>query len=507
MPYSIIALCVLSLLQCITAEPRPEFALGASVPRTNRVGDAADEAQAIISSVNESSEDFTIHSELPLLPSVLTVVQNVADEFETLATALVTSITTLASDSSGNVDTVFGEAVDAVADAIAFADDTLPGLTDPLVELIGRALVEKFEDSLEHIGKSLQALQVILNDLKTGAENAVAEAGRTTDISPTIISKNLKRTMVTQLVKALNLLRATVPVLKYTIDSTIEGISIADQYMLDLSDKVDSTIGENSSIADELDGIIEAIDDTVTDTMTAVGSDLEDLQTEYDALTNLATTDSAGQLTTLMAMFAANLEDLGDRDPTILTMLNSLKDSLIDVYDVVAPLFFIYDSYLVDALITTLVSNGNYSQYCFYKYKDFLIALLESISIEAAVCVDKEVQRLDYFRETIEKMLGLLFFDFEDISDDLTLCNGISDEDNLGECAASMAAIYTRLEDAFGDMFTLGYDVVSREVRATSNRLKICMRLSQSALLDSEIPQLVTKINDCAEFGPLAEED
>ncbi|XP_035907607.1 uncharacterized protein LOC118510191 [Anopheles stephensi] len=506
MRYSIVALCLLALLQHTAAEPRPEFALAAPVPGTNRVGVAATEAKTIISEVKTYPTSYAIRSELTLLPSLLTIVTNVATEFQTLGTAVVTSITNLASDTSGNVNTMFGAAVDAVANTITFADVTLPTLTSPLLQLTGNALVDKFKDSLTHISKALQALKVALNDLKAGATNAVAEAGSNA-ITSTIVSENLPRSMVTQLVTALQLLRATVPVLKYTIDSTVDGIKIGDQYMLDLSAKVDSTIGEKSSIAADLDGIIGSINKAITDTMTAVSTDLGNLQTGYATLTNLATAASAGKLSTALGLFAGNLAELAAKSPTILATLNTLKDSLIDVYDVASPLYFIYDSYLVNELITVLIGNGNYAQYCFYKYNDFLFALLETVAIEARECVDKEVERLEFFRRTVELMLNLLFFDFEDISGDLTVCNGITDATNLEECVASLSDIYTRLEESFGDMFAYGYDLVSREVKASSNRLKICMRMSQSSLGDTEIPLLMKNIAECSELGPAAEND
>ncbi|XP_050074509.1 uncharacterized protein LOC126562127 [Anopheles maculipalpis] len=504
MRFSIVALCLLALSQHAAAEPRPDFALAVSVPGTSRVGVAANAAKTVIAEVKTAATAVTISSELTLLPKVLTIVTNIANEFQTLGTRIVTSITTLASDTSGNVDTVFAAAVEAVANTIQFADVTLATLTGPLQPLIGTPLIEKFDDSLKHISKALQVLKTVLNELKTGALNAVAAAGSNA-ITSAIVNKNLPRPTVTRLINGLQLLRATVPVLKYTVDSTAEGIVIADQYMLKLSAKVDSTIGEKSSIAADLDGIITSIDKTITDTMTLVGTDLGNLQTTLGSLTNLATAASSTKLATALGLFASNLAALAAKNPTISATLNLLKEALGDAYDVAAPLYFIYDSYLVTELITVLIANGNYSQYCFYKYKDFLFALLETVAIEARECVDKEVERLEYFRSTVDKLLSLLFFDFEDIAGDLTVCNGISDATNLEECVASLAEIYTKLEESFGDMFLYGYDIVSREVKAAGNRLKICMRMSQSSLGNTEIPFLNKQIVDCDLLGPAAQ--
>uniref|UniRef100_A0A182Q280 Protein TsetseEP domain-containing protein n=1 Tax=Anopheles farauti TaxID=69004 RepID=A0A182Q280_9DIPT len=508
MGVSIVALCVLSLLQLSRAEPRPEFALGAPVPNTGRVGTALTEANGIISVVKEATVGFTFTSELTLLPDVLTIVRNVATEFQTRASAILTTLTALAADTSGNVNDMFGAAQQAVASASSYADETLPGVINPLVLLIGTPLVEKFQDSFEFIAKPLQALGLVLADMKAGAVAAIAEAGGSSaSVTPAIVSRNLGRPLLNRLIVALHQLRASVPVLKYTVDSTVEGLAIADQYLVNLSDKVDSVIGEKSGLAADLDMIAQAIGTTITGQMTTVGTSLATVASDYGTLTNVATAASATGLGTVLAQFGGNLAELAAKTPSLPTVLDSLKEALMDVYDVAAQLYFIYDSDLVNALITRLVANDKYSQYCFYKYKDQLHVLLETISIEAKQCIDKETQRLEYYRKTIELMLGLLFYDFEDITGDLTVCNTISDPANLEECAAALLAAYTNLEEAFGDMFTLGYNTVSHEITASRNRLKICMAISQSELASTEIPRLVQRIHACAELGPLQEDD
>uniref|UniRef100_A0A182P224 Protein TsetseEP domain-containing protein n=1 Tax=Anopheles epiroticus TaxID=199890 RepID=A0A182P224_9DIPT len=502
MAFSIVTLIVLSLLQCITAEPRPEFALSAPVPGKSRVQLAATEANNIISLIGTSTVDFTIrHTTLELLPKVFQIVKSVATDFQTLGTTVVTSITTLASDTSGNVDVVFGDAIQAVQQASAYADDQLPGLTQPLVQLIGTALNEKFEDSFKHIGKALLAIEGILNELKTGAQNALAAAGNNAAVTSTIISKNLKRSMITDLVKALQLLRGTVPVLKYTVDSTIEGIAIADQYMVDLEAAVTNAIGEKSSIAADMDGIIRSINSDITGTMATIGDDIGKLQSSFPTLTKVAAATSGPKILTALGDFLANLSELDAKTPTIQTVLNSLKNSVLDVYAIASPLFIIDESYLVDALITTLISNDNYSQYCFYKYKELFYTLLETVSIEARECVDKEVQRLDYFRETIDLMLDLLFYDYEDISGDLTVCNGINDAANLEECVSLLADIYTKLEEAFGDMFALGYDAIERETTPQDESGLAMMRLLAFALCVQSLSQLLPSAHAKPDFG------
>uniref|UniRef100_A0A182NKP6 Protein TsetseEP domain-containing protein n=1 Tax=Anopheles dirus TaxID=7168 RepID=A0A182NKP6_9DIPT len=495
MGVSIVALCVFSLLQLSAADPRPEFALAAPVPNTGRVGEAASEANAIISVVKQSTVGFTIRSELPLLPKVLTVVRNVANEFQTRGTAIITTLTALAGDSSGDVAGKFGEAQAAVDSAIAFAGSTLPGMTQPLVPLIGTPLVDKFDDSLQHIGKALQALKVSLDEMKIGAQNAVAEAGGSAAVPPATITKLLGRAMINRLIIALHLLRATVPVLKYTVDSTIEGLTIADQYMLGLANKVDAVIGEKSGLAADLDAIAQALLSTITGKMATVGTDLTKIVADYAALTNVATAGSAANLGTVLGLFPANLAELAAKNPNLAAVLGSLKEALMDVYDVAGQLYFIYDSELVNTLISRLVANDKFSQYCFYKYEAYLYVLLDTVTLEAKDCIDQEVRRMEYYRKTVELMLALLFYDFEDIAGDLTVCNTISDPTNLEECTTALLAIYTKLEEAFGDMFTLGYNTVSHEVTASRNRLKICMNISQSELAYTEIPLLIQKIN------------
>uniref|UniRef100_A0A182K9X8 Protein TsetseEP domain-containing protein n=1 Tax=Anopheles christyi TaxID=43041 RepID=A0A182K9X8_9DIPT len=502
MGISIATLIVVSLLQCITADPRPEFALSAPVPGTSRVGIAASEAKAIISVLNNSTLNFTIRYNLTLLPTVFKAVQNVSNDFLALGTTVVTSITALASNSSGDVDTVFGAAIAAVSNASAYANSTLPSITAPLTQLIGKHLKEKLEDSFQHIGKALSALTTILKDLQTGARNALTEAGTNGTITSTIVSNNLRRSMITELVKALQLLRATVPVLKYTVDSTVEGIAIADQYLLDLSAKVASTVGEKSSIAADLDGIIQTINGTITNTTTHIDTELSQLKANFSALTNVANSTNGTKILTLLGDYEANVSDLRNKTPSIQTILNNLTQSVIDVYAIASPLFFLQDSYVVDALITTLIANADYSQYCFFKYKDFLFTMLETVSIDARECVDKEVRRLEYFRVTIGLILDLLFFDYEDIGGDLTVCNGISNTANLDECMTSLASIYVKLEEAFGEMFALGYDTVSREVTASKDESgPAMMRLLVFVLCMQSLSQLLPSALAKPDFG------
>ena len=56
-------------------------------------------------------------------------------------------------------------------------------------------------------------------------------------------------------------------------------------------------------------------------------------------------------------------------------------------------------------------------------------------------------------------------------------------------------------------MFALGYDTIAREIAASGSRLKICLRLSQSSLGESDLPLLLEKITTCAEQGPDGNEE
>uniref|UniRef100_A0A182IX29 Protein TsetseEP domain-containing protein n=1 Tax=Anopheles atroparvus TaxID=41427 RepID=A0A182IX29_ANOAO len=502
----IVALFVLSLVQCASADPRPEFALAVSVSGTSRVSLAASGATDAVAEINVAVQNYLIQSELQLLPDVAEIMANIANQFQTLGAAAVSAISALASDASGDIAGVFGVALDAVNAAIDFADDTLPGLRDPLVTLVGTALSDKLLDSFQHLGKGLQALLVSLTTLKSGAETAVAEAG-SSNVPANIVSRNLPRARVTELISALHLLKGTVPLLEYVVTSTMENIGLADDFMLQLDDKVDSIIGESSTLLLELNDFLDPLENTILNTLSSIGGELTNLVAEFGGLSNVATVSDAAALGTTLGDFKANLEDLATADPTISSVLDQLNVAFTDAYDIVDPLYYIYDSALVDALMTTLVANGNYAQYCFYKYKDFFFVLLDLIALEASECIAEEAERMEYYQRTVELMLTILFYDFVDISDDLAICERIDDADNLQECIAKFVSIYTDLEAAFGDKLTLLYQSLQHEIAASGNRLKICIRFSQSELSDTQVPLLLAKINECAMLGPYAEDD
>ncbi|XP_058123207.1 uncharacterized protein LOC131294270 [Anopheles ziemanni] len=503
---SIVAFCVLALVQYTSAEPRPQFALSANVPGTSRVSVAADAADSAIADINVSVTNYLIESDLELLPDVAEIVADIANQYQPLAEAIIDGITALASDTSGDVEGVFAVALGAVADAIAFADDTLPDLKAPLVPLVGNALPEKFLDSFQHIGKALEKLETSLTALKDAANSAVAEAGSSA-ITATIVHRTVSRALVGDLIYALNLLKATVPLLEYVVSSTMENIGIADAFMLELDQKVDDTIGESSNLQLEVEAITGPLGDYITDTLGTIDSDLGELATTFAGLTNLGTATSAVDLGTVLDNFKDNLDLLSLADPSITQVLDGLKQALIDAYDVVDPLYFIYESPLVNALITNLVGNGNYAQYCFYKYKDYFFVLLDWIAYAASECIQEEAPRLEYYQGTVQLMLEILFFDFEDIADDLEICDQIDDATNLQECTLKFAEIYNDLEGAFGNKINLGYQSLQHEIAASSNRLKICISMSQSALSNDEVPVLLEDINSCANDGPTGQDE
>ncbi|KFB40331.1 AGAP007273-PA-like protein [Anopheles sinensis] len=499
----IVTFCVLALVQYTSAEPRPEFALTATVPGTSRVSVAASAADTAIADINVSVQNYVITSELQLLTDVATIVADIANQYQPLAEAITDAITALASDTSGDIDGAFAVALGAVADAISFADNTLPGLEAPLVPLVGNALPDKFLDSFQHIGKALEKLETSLTELKAAANSAVAEAG-SSGLTATIVSRTVTRALVGDLVYALNLLKATVPLLEYVVSSTMENIGLADAFMLELDQKVDDTIGESSTLQLEVETITQPLGDYIANTLNTIDTDLGTLATTFAGLTNLA---SAAELGAVLDNFKDNLVLLSMADPSIANVLAELKKALTDAYDVVDPLYFIYESPLVNALMTTLVGNGNYAQYCFYKYKDYFFLLLDWIAYAASECIQEEAPRLEYYQDTVKLMLDILFYDFEDIADDLEVCNKINDATNLQECTSKFAEIYDALEGSFGNKITLGYQSLQHEIAASGNRLKICISLSQSALSNDEVPKLLEDINSCANDGPTGENE
>ncbi|XP_050096388.1 uncharacterized protein LOC126578133 [Anopheles aquasalis] len=503
-----LALCLLALLKCSTAEPRPDFALDASVTGKGKVSSSSSVIGSISTAVNSTTGNITLISDNQLLRDVLGIVVQVADRFNTMGSAISSTIVSLAQDNSGNVTGAFGPALSAVEAVTNYTQNTLPGIMVTLQTMIQKGLGAKFIDSFQHIGKALGQINGTLTTLLGKAQNAILQAGSAT-VPAAIVASNLKPTLVLALYNQLKQLKGSIPVLQYTVDSSIENVLVADSFLTVLKNDIDQTIGSSSELLDPLDEPLGAINQTISGSVIGkIGADLTNLSAEALLLTNLTTVPSGANLTSAVQQYNSSLITFSTKNPSVPALLEGVRTTVTAAFGILDPLVNTNNGSLVTLLISTLVANDRYSRYCFHKYKGYFSWMIAEYAYEASSCIVDEVPRLQKYQRTLELILDTLVYDYEDVLGELAICNGIASTTNRGDCVALLNTFYQPLAEAFGGKLDLLYRSLDHELHASGYRMTVCIRVKLFEIdFAQDLLDFEAALNVCAVDGPTASLD
>uniref|UniRef100_A0A2M4BKF7 Putative secreted protein n=1 Tax=Anopheles marajoara TaxID=58244 RepID=A0A2M4BKF7_9DIPT len=502
---TLLVVCLMVLLKCSTAEPRPDFGLDASVTGKSVVSNQSSVIASASSAINGTTANITLVSEHQLLRDVLAIVVKVADRFNTLGGAVSSTITRLAHDKSGNVTAAFGPALGAIAAVSNYTTNTLPGIVAELQPLIVKGLNDKFTDSFQHIGKALVLINGTLTTLLDKAQNAILQAGSAI-VPAAIVADNLRPSLVLALGKQLLQLKGSIPVLQHTIDSSIENLLVADSFLPVLKGDIDHSIGSASELLDPLDEPLGAINLTISGRVLGkMGADLTNLSAEVLLLTNLTTVPSGTNLTSAVQQYNSSLNAFRLKTPSVPTLLEGVRTAVKAAFDTLDPLVNTKNGSLVTTLIRTLVANDRYSRYCFHKYKGFFSWMVAQYADESTFCIVEEVKRLQKYQRTLELILDTLVYDYEDVLAELTICNGIASSTNREACVALLNTYYKPLAEAFGGKLALLYRSIDKELRASGYRMTVCIRVKLFEFdFAQDLIDFEAAINACSVDGPTA---
>uniref|UniRef100_A0A182V0H0 Uncharacterized protein n=1 Tax=Anopheles merus TaxID=30066 RepID=A0A182V0H0_ANOME len=101
--------------------------------------------------------------------------------------------------------------------------------------------------------------------------------------------------------------------------------------------------------------------------------------------------------------------------------------------------FKVLDFPLFKQLVDTLMGNDEYGRYCYQKYKELGKGIFGQAFDSAWQCVDNEYARLEYLKTTLGLMVDLLVFDYEDVIDQVKVCDNLTSGNNLNNCVSARA--------------------------------------------------------------------
>uniref|UniRef100_A0A182SJ10 Uncharacterized protein n=1 Tax=Anopheles maculatus TaxID=74869 RepID=A0A182SJ10_9DIPT len=492
-------------LQSALVVASPDYGIANSVIGTAKVLSGVNDASTYLDTLAAGQlVPATISQTVFGLPRIVQIAQQTGTTVSQDGDNIVNALTTLAQSSSGDPAALFDAALKSIQDALNHIDQLLPTAESNLSTIIGSDVPDRLADSFGRIEIALKTLQSQIGTLKSSMLAAVAEAGSTTSISTQILTKHLTAKKVYNVLQTVRNLRAFLPVLRYTLNTSIEDAVEADNYLQAYGSMLDTLAGLVTIVLQSLNTAEQSFYGTVKSGITNLSTAYTGMKELIQALGIVTDVPQLGaDIMAMLSKFTTTLEATETDILSVATELQSYLNAIKAMVTISDPeVISISESKLIGALIKTLISSGPYSRFCFNKYKVQVSDLADYLLQESTVCVEREVPRLANLGATVQSILEMNAFDFEDIYDWLTICDGIQEPTDRAACVTRIAQSYTALGDYFSDKYDLLFDLTTSEVNASKQRVKICINLSRRWLSDGYIPDLQDNIKQCALKGP-----
>uniref|UniRef100_A0A4Y0BVZ7 Protein TsetseEP domain-containing protein n=1 Tax=Anopheles funestus TaxID=62324 RepID=A0A4Y0BVZ7_ANOFN len=509
-----LALWVQSLLQILPmALAKPDFGISLSITSSGKVSFAAEAAKTVLDAVDDNTP-YTAESNYKGLQELADVMVNIASVMVDVGDELVPVVTSLVTDVSGEVSTVFMAVFAKIADLKSAISTQLPTAINEVKRIFDTHydsegldyIPNQLTDGFNRIVLGVDDLKAKLLVLQEGIEDAITEAGDVTALTNPLVKKYVKPAVVYSVVFAINQLKTYLPVVKYTIDSTLENINLADDYLLLVSEAMGQSGTTSTESIDSVRTVTDAISEEVESGLDEYTTDFDDIMAEIETFTNLPTASDIDSLNEALDSYSTTFESLATtRYPAMETQLQDLIDTMSDALAVSSTPGEI-SSDLLDSLILTVIENGKYAQFCFNKYFGLVFGFLTSLGDSGGLCFDKEIPRLEFLRDTLPIVKEQLLSDFENLVSEISVCDSLTTQAKLDECVLAISGFYTELATQFGLKVQFMFDLIETEAAASTNRFLICIELVKMNLIEINETTLTDDIRSCAMDGPTADD-
>ncbi|XP_050074508.1 uncharacterized protein LOC126562126 [Anopheles maculipalpis] len=494
------ALVVAVTLACTlqVAYSSPDFGIQASISGVSKINERAILAKEHFLRV----DDYIIptqKSDISKLRDSAVILQAIGLQVNTLGPALMDALTTASDDDSGNIEATF--ALLSMA-RITFADYiniVLQEQIHNLETLLGIHVRDQLIDDFFHISNRLTALEGTLAQLQVAVQAAYTAANGG-PVSDTLVRQFVDNNLIAQLARHLTLLAYRIPVLTYTITSSLENIEQADAYYFGLKQDSDRVLNEIDASGVEFKTRTLAYSTTVEASMNKV---IADYASDLELATTTATQLNVAELTTAIdglklvqnTKLAATLKTYKD--------LYALRvDELSKLLPIESNFSFLAGENPAAILVGVLIANGPYSRYCFWKYASLLHNILLTSNF-ASECYDREYNRLQTLEQALLLEIELISYNQEIIDPHSNVCTYLtaSAATRTTECATAVASYYTIMQAEYDAKLAAFVKLAEIELNASKERLGVCWSSKVQQIL-LKYKTLIPDILTCADQGP-----
>ncbi|KFB46418.1 hypothetical protein ZHAS_00014416 [Anopheles sinensis] len=485
------------------ALPFPDFGIPGPVANSAKVQSIANFIKTDFANVDEYGVDLT--SDFKDLATIRDIMYSISQEVATAGEAIGTAFAALATSTGPSIDTVFGTATSAITSMEALLSQSFTDEFATLEAIIGTYVTTEFRDSFGEMGIALANLRLALGRLKPGIEQAKVASKNSATIAPAIINKYVTPKMIQDVQDTLQRTRSNIQVITYTVTNTLGKLEIADDFIIEITDKVATDITE----------VETEFENYSTTTLTAVGESSDGaaaaLQagyaTETDAIALIQSElDASTDFTDNFAPELTKVDDvLGTQALAALTLditdaVTAYLDLVGAVDDDVSAFFSDEGCQPVLALVHVLIDNGYYATFCFEKYSPFAFNMFADFVDLVGDCYANELVKFDYLYEAVDPLVQLILFDVEDLAEALTTCVGYPDSSH---CFSMIAPLYDKLFALTTAKRDYLKELFMHETDSSVQRFSACYH-AQKFSIRQIMHELLANIDACETDGSMA---
>uniref|UniRef100_A0A182NKP5 Protein TsetseEP domain-containing protein n=1 Tax=Anopheles dirus TaxID=7168 RepID=A0A182NKP5_9DIPT len=495
---------IILLFQCALIVASPDYGLPNSVSGTASILSRISLASSYVETLAPGQLVPAAVTQTAFgLPTIVQILQGTGKLVSEDGAAIALAMSTLTESKTGDPAALFDAVAQSIQSSQAHITQLLPTARSGLSALLGDNVPDRLTDGFARLNTGLQTLAARLDALKAGVLAAIAEAGSATTISTPVLTKHITARMVYDVLRTVQDLRAYLPVIRYTLNTTLEDAVEADAFLNRYETALASAETLVGPVIDSFFAAQESFYASLKSSVKGLAAfydeqkqQILDLPMNGDPALGAAIGAMLDKYTTTLSNHPADIVAVASRLSSDLTALKAL------VANTDPEIISFADSKLIGALIHTLIDSGVYSRFCYHKYKDLVIVAVAYLAQESSNCIEREIPRLGHLVEAVKAIVDTERFDFEDILDWMTICNELQDPTKKSECVQRISSSYTPLGDYFADKYDLLYDLTYTELNACKQRLNICVQLSKRALTLGYVPELQAAIERCAATGP-----
>ncbi|XP_052895768.1 uncharacterized protein LOC128302956 [Anopheles moucheti] len=231
--YSVLALLV---VEGAFSGPVPDFGLPGAVAGSSQVIDVSDQASTLLqTATNRLNTSLT--SNYGKLQATLVQLGTFARFTASIDRSIVVPLLALVRDASGDIADSFKPVVDGITETQDYIHSKLPLELSGLESLINHDVPDRLKDGFDCVRRGLNQLSASVTLLQGAIMAAVKETG-TVRLSAEVLRKYVSFKTVHDVARAVTAVKVCLPSIIDSINSTIERLKTADDFVLGVNSKV-----------------------------------------------------------------------------------------------------------------------------------------------------------------------------------------------------------------------------------------------------------------------------